>query len=274
MVMSDDERQRRHPGPAVNQFGTPVNRFGTPTAPFGSTPPPPPSAGPSPHDGPSGPDPRLAGSLGSSGPVSQFGQAAPFGMPGYAGAQPAWQPPRARRRTPGQLALLIVLICVAVSLGMNLVIRTYVFPDLSKPIELPGSVAGVGSASAGPGQPVTVQSKDEQGRATAVSFYADDDTAPSTVVVVTAGRVKNLRTEQITEPAQTIGKVTCTDNMSAGLLLGQSGAADLQAMRQMTTGAACWRTARHLTVLVVAFTAHEAAQSTARQAVMDSWDAI
>jgi hypothetical protein len=138
-------------------------------------------------------------------------------------------------------------------------------------------VAGIGSIDDTGGEQVTFQSKDREGRANAMAFYADDPAAPTTLITVTAGRVKNLGTDRITESTTTTGKVTCTDNVDAGTLLAQAGpttASTTAVMRRMTTASACWRTGRHLTVLVVAFTAHEAAQSTARRAVMDSWDAI
>ncbi len=269
--MSNDEPWGRPPGAATNQFGTPVNQFGTsagqlgvprqsgaPTGAVGSRP-----SGAEPGGSMSG---SMAGSLG--GPVNQFGHPASFAAPV---AQP-WSAAPARRSSArwvvGAAALTLVVLA-------GVLVRTYVFPDLSKPIELPSTVAGVSTAGSATGQPVTMQSKDEKGRATAVGFYADDPAAPLTMVVVTAGRVKNLGTEQITEPTRTIGKVTCTDNVATASLLAQAGAGpDAAALRRMTTGAACWRTGRHLTVLAVAFTAHEAAQTTARQAVMDSWDAI
>jgi hypothetical protein len=246
--MSNQDRYGRGAGPAVNQVGTPVNQLGTPQ-PIGA--------------------PQQPGT-----PVNQFGTPLRFG-----GQQPfapaaGYHPPAPARSGTGWIVAVAALAVVVVA---GFLVRTYVFPDLSKPIELPGTVAGVTSMGAGTGQPVTMQSKDHEGRATAVGVYADDPTTPSSMVVVTAGRVKNLGTQQITEATTTAGKVTCTDNVATGTLLAQAGATagpGAAAMRGLTTGSACWRTSRHLTVLVVALTAHEAAQSTARQAVQEAWDAI
>jgi hypothetical protein len=267
--MSNDDRHGWPAGP-VNQFGTPTGQlgapsgqFGTPTSQVGGTPPPDEAPGPNARHGGS-----LTGSLG--GPVNQFGSATTFGASG----PQQWSPPAKRRSAAPWLASVTALVVVAAAVVLG---RIYVFPDLGKPIPLPATVAGISSTSAGVGQPVTVQSKDAEGRATAVSFYADDAVAPTSMVVVTAGRVKNFNTQQISGGSTAIGKVTCTDNMATASLLAQAGTAAgpaAAALSRMTTGAACWRTGRHLTVLVVAFTAHEAAQSTARQAVTDAWNAI
>lgn len=264
--MSNEDRHGWASGSAVNQFGTPVNRFGTPAGQFGGPP-----QAEVPQRTPQADD-RHGGSLGGSfggGPINQFGAPATFGT-----SEPQrWSPPAQRRSAGPWLAALVALVVLAAA---GVVVRLYVFPDLGKPIELPGAVAGVTSMGTA-GQPVTMQSKDPKGRATAVGVYADDPATPLTMVVVTAGRVKDLGTQQITETTTTTGKVTCTDNVATGTLLAQAGAtagAGRAAMRGLTTGSACWRTGRHLTVLVVALTAHEAAQTTARQAVQEAWDAI
>lgn len=237
--------------PRVNQFGTPVNQFGTPTGLPGSTA----TTGPSRQFG---------------GPVNQFGNPASFGPPSQ-----QWSTPAARRSSGSHWVVGLGALALVVAAGV--VGRTYVFPDLSKPIDLPATVASVSTLSQTPGQPITVQSKDSEGRATAMSVYADDVTVPQTMLVVTAGRAKNLGTERITESTRSMGKVTCTDNVATSALLAQAGAdtsAAAAAMVGLRTGAACWRTGRHLTVMVVALTAHDAAQSTARQAVAEAWDAI
>jgi hypothetical protein len=241
MIMSNDEPMPPT-APAVNQFGTPVGQFG-------STP-------------------------GAGGPRNQFGTPLQLGSQSPAGwAAPASAAP-ARRRSGGGLLWVVAALAVVVSVGV--VLRFVVFPDLSKPIALPGTVAGV-SAMGAAGQPVTLQSKDAEGRAVAVGVYADNPIAPRTMVVVTAGRTKNLDTGQITVATTTSGKVTCTDSIDAATLLQQSGAAaghDAAAMRAFTSGAACWRTARHLTVLVVALTADGAAQPAARLGVTQAWKAV
>lgn len=257
--MSNEDRHGWASGPAVNQFGTPVNRFGTPanqvgtpTGQFGTVPP---AAGPSHQFG---------------GPVNQFGNPASFGS-----APQQWSAPPARRKSGAGWVVGVAALAL-VALG-GVLGRTYVFPDLSKPIELPSTVASVGTLSEAPGQPITMQSKDSEGRATAMSVYADDTALPQTMLVVTAGRVKDFGTKRIAESTRTIGKVTCTDNVATSTLMAQVGAsasAGAAAMAGLTTGAACWRSGRHLTVIVVALTAHEAAQATARQAVSEAWDAI
>jgi hypothetical protein len=178
---------------------------------------------------------------------------------------------------PPAVAVVVVAAVVAVVVAAGFLVRAYVFPDLSKPIALPRTVVGVPSMGATGTEPVTLQSKDREGRATAMGVYADDPTRPQTMVVVTAGRVKDLNTSQITEATTTSGKVTCTDNIDAATLLRQAGAAagpNAAAMRAFTAGAACWRTARHLTVLAVALTADGAAQAAARQSVTEAWDAV
>ncbi|HET8615856.1 MAG TPA: hypothetical protein VFL94_10050 [Actinomycetales bacterium] len=256
--MSNDDRHGWSAGAGVNQFGTPVNQFGTPPAAAGS--------GGSTATG-HHPGGFVGGSLG--GPVNQFGNPAVLGA---TAAQ--WSAPAPRRSGGGWLVVVAVLAALVVAGVLG---RVYVFPDLGKPIALPATVAGVSGASAASGQPVTVQSRDAEGRATAVSVYADDAIAPTTMVVVTAGRVKNLGTDRITESTSTSGKVTCTDNVATSALLAQAGAVagpGAATLSRMTTGAACWRTGRHLTVMVVALTAHEAAQATARQAVSEAWAAI
>jgi len=237
MIMSHDEWSGSSPAPGVNQFGTPVNQFGTPAS-FGAP---------------------------------QTGMAAPFGVPSYGRTAPA------PARRPAGAAVLMTAAALAVLVAAGLLLRFYVFPDLSKPIALPGMVAGVSSMGATGSQPVTLQSKDAEGRAMVVGVYADDALAPRTMLVVTAGRVKDLNTAHSTEATATAGKVTCTENIDAATLLQQAAAAaraNAASMRAFTAGAACWRTGRHLTVLVVALTADGAAQAAARQAVTQSWQAI
>jgi hypothetical protein len=78
------------------------------------------------------------------------------------------------------------------------------------------------------------------------------------MVVVTAGRMKDMGSGQITTATTTVGEVTCTDDLDTATLMQQSPGLqgpDRAAMRGLTTGAACWRTSRHLTVLVVALSA-------------------
>jgi hypothetical protein len=239
----------------VNQFGTPVNQFGTPQ-PYGT---PQQLAGPQQLGTPPG------------APTSQWGAPQPFAAGGYG----QWQPPATKRRSPAQLAVLISLLCVAAVLAVNFGLR-YAFPDLSEPIELPGTVSGLGPVSPAAGQPVTIQSKDTAGHATAVGYYADDAARPQAVVTVLAGRRTDLNTDQITQSSSTTGKITCTDNLDARTLVnhaGIGGAAGAM-MRGMSSGAACWRTSRNLSVLVVTLRADSSAQSTARQAVQEAWEAI
>jgi hypothetical protein len=172
------------------------------------------------------------------------------------------------------LAAVTAVVAVA---AVGFLVRYIVFPDLSKPIALPGTVAGVMPMGATGAQPVTLQSKDREGRAVAMGVYADDVVAPRTMVVLTAGRMKDMRSGQITTATTTVGKVTCTDDLDTATLIQQ--APGLQgpnraAMRGLTTGAACWRTSRHLTVLVVALSADGTAKPVATQAVSEAWRAI
>jgi hypothetical protein len=121
MIMSHDEWSGSSPAPGVNQFGTPVNQFGTPVS-FG---------------------------------VPQQGMAAPVGAP-----FPYGQAAQAPARRPAGAAVLMTAAALAVLVAAGLLLRFYVFPDLSKPIALPGMVAGVSSMGATGSQPVTLQSKD------------------------------------------------------------------------------------------------------------------
>jgi hypothetical protein len=241
MIMSNDQRP---PSPAVNQFGTPVSQFGAPVSPFG------------------------APSVNQFGTPTQLGPQHPYGW------APPTPPAPPRRRSAG--ALLWVVAALAVVAGAGVLVRYVVFPDLSKPIALPSTVAGVAPMGTGGAQPVTLQSKDTKGRAIAMGVYADDALAPRTMAVVTAGRVKDLRTDEITGPTSTVAHVTCTDELDTGTLV-QAGALqrpDVAAMRALTTGAACWRTSRHLTVLVVALSADGAAKAVATRAVTEAWRVI
>jgi hypothetical protein len=208
-------------------------------------------------------------------PIGQFGTATQLGGQQPAGWAPPAPPAPQRRRSGGGLLWAIAALAVVVAAG--LLVRYVVFPDLSKPIALPGTVAGVGPMGATTAQPVTLQSKDAEGRAIAMGVYADDAVAPRTMAVVTAGRVKDLRTGQITGTTTTIAHVTCTDDLDIATLLQQSGGlagSNAAAMHGLTTGAACWRTSRHLTVVVVALSADSTARSVATRAVADAWRAI
>jgi hypothetical protein len=243
MIMSNDERSTSSAMPAVNQFGTPVGQFGT--------------------------APGFAGTRNQFGTPMQTGAQHPYG----------WAPPSPpappRRRSGGGLLLAVTALAVVAAVGF--LVRYVVFPDLSKPIALPGTVAGVAPMGAPAAQPVTLQSKDSEGRAIAMGVYADDTVAPRTMAVVTAGRVKDLRTGEITGTTSTTRDVTCTNELDTATLLQQSGGLQHPngaAMRALTTGAACWRTSRHLTVLVVALSADGTAKAVATRAVNEAWRAI
>jgi hypothetical protein len=243
MIMSNDEPRTSSTPPAVNQFGTPVGQFGS-------------SPGP-------------AGARNQFGTPMQPGTQHPYG---WAPAVPP-APPR-RRSGGGLMAAVTALVAVA---AVAFLVRYVVFPDLSKPIALPGTVAGVMPMGAAGAQPVTLQSKDREGRAVAMGVYADDVVAPRTMVVVTAGRMKDMGSGQITTATTTVGEVTCTDDLDTATLMQQSPGLqgpDRAAMRGLTTGAACWRTSRHLTVLVVALSADGTAKPVATQAVSEAWRAI
>jgi len=242
--MSNDEPRTPSTPPAVNQFGTPIGQFGSAPGP--------------------------AGARNQFGTPLQPGTQHPYG---WAPAVPPPAPPR-RRSGGGLLAAITAVVAVA---AIVFLVRYVVFPDLSKPIALPGMVAGVMPMGATGAQPVTLQSQDREGRAVAMSVYADDLMAPRTMVVVTAGRMKDMRGGQITTATTKVGKVTCTDDLDTATLMQQSP--DLQgqnraAMRGLTTGAACWRTSRHLTVLVVALSADGTAKPVATRAVSEAWRAI
>jgi hypothetical protein len=244
MIMSNDEPRTPSTPPAVNQFGTPIGQFGSAPGP--------------------------AGARNQFGTPVQPGTQHPYG---WAPAVPPPAPPR-RRSGGGLLAAVTAVVAVA---AVVFLVRYVVFPDLSKPIALPGMVAGVMPMGATGAQPVTLQSRDREGRAVAMSVYADDPVAPRTMVVVTAGRMKDMRGGQITTATTTVGKVTCTDDLDTASLMQQSP--DLQgqnraAMRGLRTGAACWRTSRHLTVLVVALSADGTARPVATQAVSEAWRTI
>jgi hypothetical protein len=242
-IMSNDEHSTSSTTPAVNQFGTPVGQFGTAPDMFGTR--------------------------------NQFGSPTQLGAPhGYGWAPPA-APAPPRRRAGGVLLRTVAALAVVAAAGFLL--RYVVFPDLSKPIALPATVAGVGSMGAGQGQPVTLQSKDPEGHAVAIGVYADDPTAPRAMAIVTAGRVKDMNTDRITSPSTTIGEVSCTAEVDSAQLRAFAGApqgASTAAMRALTTGAACWRTGRHLTVVVVALSADGTAQAVATRAVSEAWHAI
>ena len=242
-IMSNDEHSTSSTTPAVNQFGTPVGPFGTAPGTFGTR--------------------------------NQFGNPTqPGAQHAYGWAPPAPPAPPGRRSGAG---LLRVVAALAVVAAAGFLLRSVVFPDLSKPIALPGTVAGVVPMGATGAQPVTLQSKDAEGRAIAMGVYADDAVAPRTMAVLTAGRVKDLRTGQITGTTTTVAKVTCTNDLDTATLLQQAGGLqgpNAAALRALTTGAACWRTSRHLTVLVVALSADGTARSVATRAVNEAWRAI
>jgi hypothetical protein len=233
-------------GTPVNQFGTPVNQFGTPVNQFGTP----------------------VGQLGA--PADQLGSSA---HPSWGGVPtPA---PRGRSTTVTVLSLVVALALLA---GIGAYLRVQVFPDLSKPIELPATAAGLsGSARGGT---VSVQAKDAEGRATAVSVYLDPVTPPTSFVLVAAGRRADLGRE-LTLPADVLttrfGKVTCTADASPSSLLGAvSGSTQWNDSRlaALQSASICWRQSKHLTVVTSAFSATASAQSLALQAMNDAWDAI
>ena len=221
---------------AVNQFGTPVGYGGAPSQ-FAT----PPSAGQPP-----------------------FGTPVPAG--GWASPAPVTPP-----RRSGAAVAVAVLAALAVLVVGGIAVRTYVFPDLGKPIDLPATVAGVPMSSTAP-LGSAVQGKDPEGRALAVSVYADTPARPHTMIVVSAQRRK-LTTDRSGATATTaVGKVTCSNDLDAAAMLGQSpAAAQLAAMK---LGAVCWRTGRHLTVTAVVVAAAGSAQVLGAQAVNVAWDAI
>jgi hypothetical protein len=243
MIMDHDASRTPPTPPAVNQFGTPVGQFGSVPGPVGSR--------------------------------NQFGTPVQVGSQHPYGWAPSAPPAPPRRRSGGGL-LAAVTAVVAVA-AVAFLVRYVVFPDLSKPIALPGIVGGVMPMGTSGTQPVSVQSKDREGRAVAIGVYADDPVAPRTMVVVTAGRMKDMGSGQITTATTTVGDVTCTDDLDTATLMQQSPGLQGQnraATRSLTTGAACWRTSRHLTVLVVALSADGTAKPIATQAVSEAWRTI
>jgi hypothetical protein len=242
----------------VNQFGTPTGQFGAPVNQFGT--PPALSGGTSPQLGtPTGP-----------------AQPTPFG---YAGAPSAgWgSPPAPPKRGLSGATLVAAALGLALLVGGGLALRYYVFPDLSKPIELPAVAAGLAQNASTGTNSVTIQAKDAEGRAQAMAVYADAQTRPTTVVMVMGGRgVKASKDFDLPAsiPVSKVGKLTCSAETDSSTLLGASPqASGSLKVSGLATGAVCWRTSRHLTLMAGAFSSTGSARTAAVQAVNDAWKA-
>ena len=151
------------------------------------------------------------------------------------------------------------------------------FPDLSKPIDLPAVAAGLAQNASTGTNSVTIQAKDADGHAQAIAVYADDQTRPTTLVMVMAGRgVKGNKDFDLPTTTQVskVGKLTCSAETDSSTLLGSAPqASGSLKVSGLATGALCWRTSRHLTLMAGAFSANGSARVTAIQAVNDAWRA-
>jgi hypothetical protein len=234
-----------HPaGQPTNQFGTPAGQFGAPANQFGT---------------PGG-----------------TAQPTPFGYSGAPAAGWGTPPPPAKRGLTGP-TLVALALGLALLVGGGLAVRYYVFPDLSKPIDLPAVAAGLAQNASAGNNSVTIQAKDADGRAQAMAVYADDQTRPTTVVMLMAGRgVKGSKDFSLPTTMQVskVGKLTCSAETDSSTLLGSAPqASGSLKVSGLATGAVCWRSNRHLTLMAGAFSANGSARVTAIQAVNDAWRA-
>ena len=200
--VSTNEPFPSHPaGPPVNQFGTPTGQFGAPVNQFGTPP-------------------TLSG-----GTPLQFGtpyrarhsrpRSATRALPAAGWGSPPAPPKRGltRSRRWSRAALGVALL-----VGGGLALRYYVFPDLSKPIELPAVAAGLaaerdrGATTASRSRRRTTERRtprrwpstpDDQTRPTDRGRWSWPAAAWSTAQRATVDLAASI-------PVSKVGKLTCT----------------------------------------------------------------
>lgn len=221
-----------------------MNQFGTPTSQFTGSP--------------------------------QFGAGpGPFGTaPGQTSTPYGWAAPTVPQQSPGSRTTPVIgaIVAIVLLVAAGIVVRNTFFPDLSKPITLPATVAGL-SQGTGSDSGVTVQTKDDKGRTVAIAMYADNGTRPTQFAMITARRapIDNQHLPS-TVPFTTIGKVHCTQDLTeAQLAAAAPDSAKSLAGTGLTIAAVCWRSSRHYAVVGIALTAAGTAQALAMQATADGW---